>query len=100
MSDPHRLQGISFLRFHARRAIGLDPSGTQPDHPVAQLGQTVVVGHQNQGGTPLPLQGEQEFDNCATIDLIEISGRLVGNKNARLGSDGAGDSNALLFTAG
>jgi len=76
------------------------PTVADPNHPIAAFGQGAVVGDQHQGGAEPRLGREQQIDNRLAGGVIEIAGRLVGRQQFRLGNDGAGQGNALLFAAG
>jgi hypothetical protein len=56
-------------------------------------------GDQHQGGAPAGGECEQQVDDLPSGFPVEVAGRLVGQKQARLGRDGAGERNALLFAA-
>ena len=42
----------------------------------------------------------EQVDDFGLSEDVEICGRLVGNEDFRLSGDGAGDSDALDFSAG
>ncbi len=46
------------------------------------------------------VQGFEQFHNIERVDAVEVVGGFVGNQQAGLVNDGAGDAQALLFTAG
>ena len=51
---------------------------------------------QNQRGAVLAVAGKQQFDDLLAGLLVEISGRLVGDQNCRIGRERAGDRDTLL----
>ncbi len=42
----------------------------------------------------------EQFHNIERVGVVEVGGGFVGNQQAGLVNDGAGDAQALLFTAG
>ena len=62
-------------------------------------GFEIVRDHQD-GLTQAVVQVAQDRQNGARIFAVEISGRLVGQKNRGMIHDGAGDGDALLLAAG
>ena len=57
------------------------------------------MGHENEGGPPVALQGEQQVNDLPTRRLVEIACGLVGDENRRIGRNGPGDGDALLLAA-
>jgi len=55
---------------------------------------------QNQRGAALGVAREQEIDDLPASILVEISSRLVGHQDRRIGRECTGDRNALLLAAG
>ena len=58
------------------------------------------MGDQHQRHAALPGLGEQQVGDLPAGRLVEIAGRLVGDQDARLRRQRAGDRHALLLAAG
>ncbi len=66
---------------------------------VADFGEVLIVGHDDEGDAVLAGQIEQDLHDFRAVDGIQISRRLVGEEDFRLVDDGAGDGDPLLFAA-
>ena len=77
-----------------------DLSPSQPYTPCAAAGNRLVMGHQNQCGTALAVQLKHEFYDLRACGGIQIPGRLVGQKQLRLGHECSRDGDTLLLAAG
>ena len=58
-----------------------------------------VVGGNEDGGTEV-VDALEEGDNFVGGELVEVTGRLVGDKDFWLASNGTGDRDALALTTG
>ena len=67
---------------------------------MAAFGDRRVVGGDDQGGTVLRVQAEQQVDDLFADVRIEVPGGLVGQQQAWLHDQGAGDRDSLLLAAG
>ncbi len=56
--------------------------------------------HHDQRRAFAPVEFEKKFEHLLAGLAVEITGRLVGEQNRRLGDEGARESHALLFAAG
>ena len=61
--------------------------------------QGFVVGGDDDGGARF-VEGFEEFHDVQRIGAVEVGGGFVGNQDAGLADDGAGDAQPLLFAAG
>ena len=61
------------------------------------MGQSIVRGH-NDGGPETIYLSEQIDDGMAGFG-VEVAGRLIGEKDRRLGSDGPSDTDSLDFSS-
>src|SRR6478736_10447726 len=59
-----------------------------------------VVRDDDRGQTSLPVTFSHQIEDSLTGFEIEVAGRLVGEKDLRVGQQRAGDGDALLFAAG
>ena len=75
----------------------VDLAGAQTDHAVASAREIKIMRDKQKRGAMFALQGEQEFDDCLPCGIVEIAGRLVGDKNFGIGNDRAGKCDALLL---
>src|SRR5919199_6622416 len=101
-----------FLNASRRKNPKLDLIGVDPPHLVANdapvferydpfahhIHHLLVVGcHENRGTDAV--DPVQELHDAHAGIRVEVSGRLVGDEYRRLGDEGAGDRNPLLFAA-
>ncbi len=72
----------------------------QSDGTLGASRERGIVCDEHDGAASFAIEHLQEFDNALSRGAIEISGGLVGEENARLIDEGAGERHALLFAAG
>ena len=58
----------------------------------------VMAGKDN-GGAEF-INADQQFDDLVAVKVVEVAGRLVGDDHGRVVDHGAGDGDALFFSAG
>lgn len=58
------------------------------------------MGHEDEGRAPVALECEEQIHDLAARGFVEIAGRLVGNENCRVRSDGTSDGDTLLLSPG
>src|SRR5437763_6539453 len=63
-------------------------------------GRFRIVRDHDDGLLKLLVESLQKIERVGGILRVEITGRFVGDEDARIGDDGAGDGDALLLTAG
>ena len=71
-----------------------------PDDVLAAFGDGRVVGGDDQGGAVLGVEAQQQVDDLGPGGRVEVSGGFVGQEQAWLQDEGAGDRDALLLAAG
>jgi hypothetical protein len=59
----------------------------------------LIVGDQHQGRAALARRFKQELDDLLAGGAVEISGRLIGQQNARAHGGRAGHGDTLLLAA-
>ena len=83
------------LCFH----VGNDPAVAQADDSLGVIGQTEIVGHENDRRRRFTVQRLEQIDDSCTGVAVEIPGRLVGKRIRAIG-EGTRDRDALLLAAG
>src|SRR5215472_14063144 len=81
------------------RRVRFDAAGPQPHHTAATGCQSRVMSDQDEGRAALAMVGKQQVDDPLPGRLVEVSGRLIGDQNRRLGGERPGQRHALLFAA-
>src|SRR5437660_12881973 len=79
--------------------LALDMSGAKPNHPAAPRSKGRVVGHEHEGIAALAMLGEQQFNDLAARDLIEIASRFVCEDDRRVRRKRPGKRHPLLLAA-
>ena len=69
-------------------------------HAIAAHGEFAIVSDQHESRAALALAAEQKLDDFAPGCLVEVSGRLVGDDDGRIGGERAGERDTLLLAAG
>ena len=81
--------------------IAHDQTVAQSNGAVSVGGERGIVRDQNQSGAFLAVEFEKDFEYLALSgSAIQVAGRFVGKQDGRFGDERAGESDALLFTAG
>jgi acyl-CoA thioesterase-1 len=78
----------------------LDPPVAHPDHALGVLGDAGVVRHQDDGDPLLLVELLEHLQHLLARARVEVAGGLVGEQQARLVDERAGDRDALLLAAG
>ena len=78
----------------------LQHSVTQREHTVAMRGEAVVMGSDQAGGAGFVAQRADHRDHFVSGVRIEVGGRLVGDQQARLLDQRAGNRHTLALAAG
>jgi len=60
-------------------------------------GERLVVGHQDQRSAGIGVEAKEEIDDASAGLGVEIAGRLVGEDDGRVGSEGPRDRHPLLL---
>src|SRR6202034_2590047 len=76
-----------------------DAAVVHADDVPAALGDGHVVGGDHEGGAVLGVEVQQQVDDLGSGGGVEVSGGLVGQEQAGLHDQGAGDRDALLLAA-
>ena len=71
----------------------------QPQRPIGQRREPVVVGDDDQRDAALAVELEEQLMHVVAGGRVEVAGRLVGEHGARRQHDGARDGDALLLAA-
>jgi len=71
----------------------------QADHAIGAARERLIVRHEHQGGPAPPVQRQQELDDLLAGRGVEIAGGLVGQEQAGVERDRAGERDALLLAA-
>jgi len=66
----------------------------------AALGDSGVMGHDENGGVEAVVQIVDEAEDFGAGVGVEVAGGLVGEEDGRLESEGSGDGDALAFASG
>jgi len=77
-------------------AVFRDPSIVQFDRPAGECDDARVVGGKDEGRAGLLVQPHHDLHDLATVLGVQIGRRLVGQHQHGMGSQGAGDSDALV----
>src|SRR3954454_5085766 len=91
-----RNASLRLARFMSRHL----PAVEKADRASGLLREAVVVRDHDHGRAVFLVQLFEDAHDLVAHGGIEITGRLVGEHDARLSDDGARDGNALLLTAG
>ena len=67
-------------------------------HPITARCKIMVMSNYNRGEAPLRMALTHQIENTCARFEVEIAGRLVCQKELRVGQQGAGDGHSLLFT--
>jgi len=70
------------------------------DHAAAAFGEREIVGHHDECGPALAVQGEHQVDDLFAGGGVEIAGRFVGEQDRRFHDERTRQRDALLFAAG
>src|SRR5579884_329837 len=107
---PSERDPLSFKSIHGRghlrlteRAVSLRSFNLSIDHldqPIGLKRELLVMGHQNERDSPLPVEPFQQSEDLVTRMGIEIAGRLVGQDQLRPQHQRARDGDPLLLAAG
>jgi hypothetical protein len=95
-SCPVRCRGVVV---DACPRVAGDGAVAHADDVVAAPGDDRVVGGDDQGGAVLCVEGQQQVDDLGAGGRVEVPGGLVGQQQAGLHDQGAGDRDALLLAA-
>ncbi len=72
----------------------------QSDNAIGVVRQSAVMRYQDERGFFFAIELQQEIEDMLTVRAVEIAGGFVGHENGRLGNEGAGQGDALLFSSG
>ena len=72
----------------------------QPQHPVAAARKGKIVGSDERGKLVLAMQPGDQFKYRLSGPAVEVAGRLIRQQELRPGDERAGQSHALLLSAG
>ena len=84
-------------RLHLFHVV-LDLSVAQTHQPIGLGGHAGVVGHHHDRLLLLVNEFPQQRGNLLAVDAVEVSGRLIGQKDGRSNGDSPCDRHALLLT--
>src|SRR5580700_2370008 len=80
--------------------LTIDLARVQMQHAIATRSKIGVVSDQHQRSAALAMTAEQQLDDLVSRCFVEITGRLVSNKDGGVGRERAGERDTLLFAAG
>src|SRR5260221_14047952 len=85
-----------------RRALsdGFDAARPQSHNAIAAHGERRIVGDEHERRSALLVAGKKQIDDLRPGRLVEVPGRLVGEKDVRACCTRAGKGNARLLAAG
>ena len=84
-----------------RRSLFLDDKAiAQAKHPISQGGMARIVRDHENGLAAFVHELTEQVHHQVSVGAVEVSGGFVGQQNQRLGDEGAGQRQALLFAAG
>ena len=66
---------------------------------LSALGEIVVVGHHQESDATVARQAKEKVADHASVGFVEIPGRLVGEQQQRICSQGPGDGYPLPLAA-
>ena len=72
----------------------------QPDRAFCELRDVGIVRDENERRSGIAIEFQHHLDHGAARFRVEISRRLIGEKNLGAIDEGASERNALLFAAG
>jgi hypothetical protein len=71
----------------------------QGDFAVSEAGEALVVGDDDEGFSSFGDEGEEQLHDVAAGGGVEVAGGFIGEEQAWVIDEGAGDGDALLFSA-
>jgi hypothetical protein len=70
----------------------------QRDFAVSEAGEALVVGDDDEGFSSFGDEGEEQLHDFAAGGGVEVAGGFIGEEQAGVINEGAGDGDALLFS--
>ena len=76
------------------------PAFFERERPVAAACERQIVSDENRRELVSAVQAFQEFEDHFAGPVVEVSGRLVGEKNRGIANQGTGEDHPLLLPPG
>ena len=87
------------LDVHALAVFGDEATVSQLERTVRKSSDFLGVGHDEEGHTVVLVEVLEQRQHFTARNRVQSTGRLVGQDQARLCDEGAGDGHTLLLTA-